>query len=138
MASNDLPLPPARAVPAGAARMRGVPNDPGVRSSSVSAVPEHHGATVRDIVAADPALEQLRSRKIPRKGLNVHIYSAVHNSFMDFVESYDLPKGDTVSMAMQEFLERRGVRVPGVPRVTQLPAALPADVGDEADGDGAP
>jgi hypothetical protein len=137
MASSDLPLPPARAVPAGAARMRGVPNEPGVRPSSVSAVPQHSEASVRDIVAADPALEQLRSRKIPRKGLNVHIYTAVHNSFMDFVETYDLPKGDTVSMAMQEFLERRGVRVPGVPRVTPLSAALPADTGGEADDAGA-
>ena len=119
MANNDLPLPPARAVPAGASRSR---SDKSVgRPAVVTAVPAHRETAVSEMVSADPALEQLRSRKIPRKGINVHIYAGVHDSFMDFVDNYELPKGDTVSMAMQEFLERRGMVIPGVPRLLPLP-----------------
>jgi hypothetical protein len=76
---------------------------------------------VADTVAADPALEQLRSRKVRRTGLNVHVNSSVHKEFASFVDTYDLPKGDTVSLAIQEFLERRGVVIPGVARVLPLP-----------------
>lgn len=43
--------------------------------------------------AADPALEQPRSRKV-RIGLNVHIKSQVHTAFAAFLDEYELPKGE--------------------------------------------
>lgn len=132
MSKSDMPIPPSRAVPADAARMRGVPTDPDAYPGSTPAVAAHNnhrGPAERP--AADPVLEQLRSRKIARKGLNVHIYTAVSDAFMAFVDEYELPKGDTVSMAMQEFLERRGRTVAGVPRITPLPAP-PGDPHDPA------
>lgn len=121
MSKPELPIPSSRAVSAEAARMRGVPNDadPHLGPASVLAAQNNHVGA--DQSPPDPVLEQLRSRKIARKGLNVHIYTAVSDVFMAFVEDYDLPKGDTVSMAMQEFLERRGRTIPGVPRITPLP-----------------
>jgi hypothetical protein len=121
MSKPELPIPPSRAVPAETARMRGVPNDSDAHLGSVSALAAQHNHVGADQSPPDPVLEQLRSRKIARKGLNVHIYTAVGDAFMAFVEDYDLPKGDTVSMAMQEFLERRGRTIPGVPRITPLP-----------------
>jgi hypothetical protein len=79
---------------------------------------------VADLVAHDPALEQLRSRKVKRTGLNVHINSQVHTAFAAFIDQFELPKGDATSLAIQEFLERRGVVIPGVARV--LPSPPPA------------
>lgn len=132
MSKSEMPIPPSRAVPADAARIRGVPNDadayPG--SAPASAAHNNHRGPAEQ-PASDPVLEQLRSRKIARKGLNVHIYQAVSDAFMGFVDEYELPKGDTVSMAMQEFLERRGRTVPGVPRITPLPTP-PGDLHDPA------
>lgn len=121
MSKSELPIPPSRAVPAETARVRGVPNDSDAHVGPVSAFAAQHNNVGAEQSPPDPVLEQLRSRKIARKGLNVHVYTAVSDAFMAFVEDYDLPKGDTVSMAMQEFLERRGRTIPGVPRITPLP-----------------
>jgi hypothetical protein len=124
MARNEaMPLPASRgrAVSADAARSRGVAADVPYAPASLPSAPPT--TLVADTVAADPALEQLRSRKVRRTGLNVHINSSVHKEFAAFVDTYDLPKGDAVSLAIQEFLERRGVVIPGVARVLPLPGA---------------
>lgn len=43
----------------------------------------------------------------------MHINTNVHNAFA-VIDEYELPKGDAASLAIQEFLERRGVQIPGV------------------------
>lgn len=127
MAKNDeIPLPSSRAVQAGASRMRGGPvrgePQPGVGMSAqvVAAVP--HRNEVADRVANDPVMERLRSKKIKRVGLNVHVDARVHQAFQAFVDEFDVPKGDLASTALQEFLERRGVHIPGVTRLAPPPA----------------
>ncbi|WP_149655915.1 hypothetical protein [Mycobacterium simiae] len=102
---------------ADAARVRGVPSGAAAPQPGLGANP------VADFVAHDPALEQLRSRKVKRTGLNVHINSQVHTAFAAFIDEYELPKGDATSLAIQEFLERRGVVIPGVARVLPPPVA---------------
>ncbi len=121
--AKDMPLPTARgrAVSQDAARMRGVPS--GTAAATPAATPTAAGHQVSDLVAHDPALEQLRSRKVKRTGINVHINTNVHNAFAAFVDEYDLPKGDAASLAIQEFLERRGVHIPGVARALPPPVA---------------
>jgi hypothetical protein len=89
---------------------------------------------VADLVAHDPALEQLRSRKVRRTGLNVHINSQVHTAFAAFIDEYELPKGDATSLAIQEFLERRGVVIPGV--LPTPAAAVPNTAARDDDGGG--
>lgn len=131
MARDSMPLPAARgrAVSADAARNRGgVAAVPNAAPTSYSSP----GSTVADYVAADPALEQLRSRKIKRTGMNVHINAAVHTSFQAFIDEWGLPKGDATSLAIQEFLERRGVVIPGVARVLAPPPPSP-EAPDTAD-----
>lgn len=127
---SSMPLPPARgrAVSADAARSRGGPSSVAPVQAAPTPVANHApasqtGTQVADLVAHDPALEQLRSRKVKRTGLNVHINSQVHNAFAAFIDEYELPKGDATSLAIQEFLERRGVQIPGVARVLPLPVS---------------
>lgn len=119
---KDMPLPAARgrAVSPDAARMRGVPSSTAAAAAS-AAPPAAAGNQVADFVAHDPALEQLRSRKVKRTGINVHINTNVHNAFAAFIDEYELPKGDAASLAIQEFLERRGVQIPGVARALPPP-----------------
>lgn len=141
MATNEgLPLPSSRsrAVAPDATGRRGARSEesrPAATSRNVAAVrlPQRDGARTRDLVAADPALELLRAKKTKRTGINVHILEAVNNSFMQFVNEFELPKGDTVSMAMQEFLERRGVTIPGVPRLIAEPEEETYDEDDTGD-----
>jgi hypothetical protein len=129
---SSMPIPAARgrAVSPDAARMRGVPTGvaavpPAPQSGPAAANP------VADLVAHDPALELLRNRKVKRTGLNVHINSHVSDAFAAFIDEYELPKGDTTSLAIQEFLERRGVQIPGVARVLtpSMPTAPRRDDG---------
>ncbi|MEU0497944.1 hypothetical protein [Mycobacterium sp. NPDC006124] len=108
--------------------MRGVPS--GTAAATPAASPAAAGHQVADLVAHDPALEQLRSRKVKRTGINVHINTNVHNAFAAFVDEYDLPKGDAASLAIQEFLERRGVHIPGVARALPPPVAAVPSVTD--------
>lgn len=125
-----MPLPNARgrAVSPDAARVRGVPS---AAASTPAMVPAGSaGNPVADLVAHDPALEQLRSRKVKRTGLNVHINSQVHTAFAAFIDEYELPKGDATSLAIQEFLERRGVQIPGVARVLPPPVSAVPNVTD--------
>lgn len=121
MAKSDsaLPLPNARgrAVSPDAARVRG-----GSSTAAPSAPTGSSPNPVADVVAHDPALERLRSKKVKRTGLNVHINTQVHSAFAAFVDQFELPKGDATSLAIQEFLERRGVVIPGVARVLPPPA----------------
>jgi hypothetical protein len=138
--AKDMPLPAARgrAVSPDAARMRGVRNT-GAAASPTAPQPNPVSNQVADFVAHDPALEQLRSRKVKRTGINVHINTNVHNAFAAFIDEYELPKGDAASLAIQEFLERRGVQIPGVARALPPPVAAVPDVTDEqpAGGDSA-
>lgn len=124
MAKNDsLPLPSTRAVAPDAARTRGT--GPTRREMSAAAV---RGATGVGL-PHDPALERLRRRKAQRKAMNVHVEGAVLDAFSAFVDAEDFPKGETVSLALQEFLERRGIMIPGLAPV--LPAPDPAPDGAE-------
>lgn len=118
-----MPVPNARgrAVSQDAARVRGVP------AASAPAPTTNVSSHVADMVAHDPALAQLLSRKVKRTGLNVHINTMVHNAFSAFIDEFGLPKGDAASLALQEFLERRGVLIPGVARVLPQPAQPVAD-----------
>ncbi len=131
MAAKDampLPNPRGRAVSQDAARSRGgVAPAPDLR-----AAPQPHSAAnpVADMVAHDPALEQLRNRKVKRTGMNVHINTHVSNAFAAFIDEYDLPKGDAASLAIQEFLERRGVNIPGVARALPPPMVAVPDMGE--------
>jgi hypothetical protein len=94
------------------------------------AAKQDHGC--RDQALSDSVLEQLRIRKIARVGLNVHVYAAVSDALLAFVAHYELPKGDTASIAMQEFLEERlGRSIPGIPRITPLPTTT-GEVHDES------
>lgn len=127
-APMPLPNPRGRAVSSDAARMRGVPA--GAAAAPAGVQPGPGGNPVADLVAHDPALEQLRSRKVKRTGLNVHINSQVHTAFAAFIDEYELPKGDATSLAIQEFLERRGVQIPGVARVLPPPVSAVPNVGD--------
>lgn len=123
-----VPNPRGRAVSPDAARGRGgVAPAPDLR-----AAPQPHSAAnpVADMVAHDPALEQLRNRKVKRTGMNVHINTHVSNAFAAFIDEYDLPKGDAASLAIQEFLERRGVNIPGVARALPPPMAAVPDMGE--------
>jgi hypothetical protein len=131
-----MPLPNARgrAVSQDAARTRG-----GTLTPELRAAPQPSAAAnpVADFVAHDPALEQLRSRKVKRTGMNVHINTNVSNAFAAFIDEYDLPKGDAASLAIQEFLERRGVHIPGVARALPPPVtAVPDMAEDQASGGG--
>lgn len=129
---SAMPLPSARgrAVSPDAARVRGVPS--GAAAAAPAAQPGPAGSAVADLVAHDPALEQLRSRKVKRTGLNVHINSQVHTAFAAFIDEYELPKGDATSLAIQEFLERRGVQIPGVARVLPPPVTAVPNMTDES------
>lgn len=133
---SSIPLPSARgrAVSSDAARMRGVPSG---AAAAAPAQPGPVGNVVADYVAHDPALEQLRSRKVKRTGLNVHINSQVHTAFAAFIDEYELPKGDATSLAIQEFLERRGVQIPGVARVLPPPVTAVPNMTDESGETGA-
>ena len=127
-AKDNMPLPNARgrSVSQDAARVRGVSAVP------TQAPSQSHSAAnpVADFVAHDPALEQLRSRKVKRTGINVHINTHVSQAFAAFIDEYDLPKGDAASLAIQEFLERRGVNIPGVARALPLPVAAVPDMSE--------
>jgi hypothetical protein len=133
--TDELPLPSARgrSVSPDAARVRGVPSTPSSPATQVFASP---ASAVAERVAADPALEQLRSRKVKRTGLNVHINSQVHTAFAAFIDEYELPKGDATSLAIQEFLERRGVVIPGVARVLPPPMTVVPDEVSHGDNGG--
>jgi len=130
--AKDMPLPAARgrAVSQDAARMRGVPSS-GAAAAAPAAPPAAAGNQVADFVAHDPALEQLRSRKVKRTGINVHINTNVHNAFAAFIDEYELPKGDAASLAIQEFLERRGVQIPGVARALPPPVTAVPNMTDQ-------
>jgi hypothetical protein len=132
---GPLPIPPARgrAVGPDAARMRGVPTGASAAAAAPPALQPGPAAAnlVADLVAHDPALQLLRHRKVKRTALNVHINSYVAEAFAAFIDEQDLPKGDTTSLAIQQFLERCGVQIPGVAR--SLPPALSA-VPSEGDG----
>ena len=130
--AKDMPLPAARgrAVSQDAARMRGVPSS-GAAAAAPAAPPAATGNQVADFVAHDPALEQLRSRKVKRTGINVHINTNVHNAFAAFIDEYELPKGDAASLAIQEFLERRGVQIPGVARALPPPVTAVPNMTDQ-------
>lgn len=133
--AKDMPLPAARgrAVSQDAARMRGVPSNTAA-ASPATAPPSPVGNQVADFVAHDPALEQLRNRKVKRTGMNVHINDNVHNAFAAFIDEYELPKGDTASLAIQEFLERRGVTIPGVARALPPPVTAVPNMTDVESG----
>ncbi|RFZ10385.1 hypothetical protein DSM43518_02299 [Mycobacterium marinum] len=131
---SSIPIPAARgrAVSPDAARVRGGASN---QAAPPAAQPGPAANPVADYVAHDPALELLRNRKVKRTGLNVHINSHVSDAFAAFIDSYDLPKGDTVSLALQEFLERRGVQIPGVARVSAPPmSAVPNTEGRPVTG----
>lgn len=133
MVKQDMPLPAARgrAVSQDAARSRGLSSASAATPAAVPAPqPAPAGNQVADYVANDPALELLRNRKVKRTGLNVHINSHVSDSFAAFIDAYDLPKGDTTSLAIQEFLERRGVQIPGVARVLPPPVTAVPNLAD--------
>ncbi len=130
MAAKDampLPSPRGRAVSPDAARGRGGASTPDLRAAPQ---PSSAANPVADLVAHDPALEQLRNRKVKRTGMNVHINTHVSNAFAAFIDEYDLPKGDAASLAIQEFLERRGVNIPGVVRALPLPVTAVPDMDD--------
>lgn len=131
--SMPLPNPRGRTVSPDAARTRGGSPAPDLRAAPQ---PSAAANPVADFVAHDPALEQLRSRKVKRTGMNVHINSHVSNAFAAFIDEYDLPKGDAASLAIQEFLERRGVHIPGVARALPFPVAAVPDVADDQPSSG--
>jgi len=132
-ASMPLPNARGRAVSQDAARVRGVPS---TAAPAPTTQPNSSVNPVADFVAHDPALEQLRSRKVRRTGINVHINTNVSNAFTAFIDEYDLPKGDTASLAIQEFLERRGVHIPGVARALPPPVTVVPDMSDGQHGGG--
>ncbi len=130
--AKDMPLPAARgrAVSQDAARMRGVPSS-AAAAAAPAAPPAAAGPPGGHIGAHQPARAQLRSPHVKPPRINVHINTNVHNAFAAFIDEYELPKGDAASLAIQEFLERRGVQIPGVARALPPPVTAVPNMTDQ-------
>ncbi|SLH40982.1 hypothetical protein [Mycobacteroides abscessus] len=125
--NDEIPLPNARAA-------RAVPSARGGRAvaprngAPAGGARVHIGgglnAQTQHMVESDPALETLRRRKLEKKGLNVQMDARIVNAFLEFSDVYGLQKGDLTGLALQEFLEHRGVVIPGL---TKLPDPVDSD-----------
>jgi len=64
--------------------------------------------------AFDPAVAALLANRSPTKTMNAAVDARVHAAWTAWTEANSAPKGRTLSLAMQRFLESNGVVIPGL------------------------
>ena len=87
---------------------------------------------------SDPEVAVLVQRNTDRVGINVHVLKAILDVLEQFrtdIRVDTKQKGDLVSLAVQCFLERRGVMAPDMRRVLPWPDLDEVDEGPDNDSD---